>query len=361
MASLQGVTLPWTENNALLDLDYIYRWSGYKSISPLVRHLQGDDDHLSNSAYATLAGIIWAHYGTAWTKKYNALVEDYNPLENYNMIEHEDAEITDDSLTSTVGSAAANKITDNSTTTGSESGRHTATNTSSHNVYGYNSNSAVPSESDSGSLTETTNNSTSETTNATRSQSTDIDTNYDNTRGIDRTLTRSGNIGVTTSQMMLESELQLRAYRFFEEVYKDVDRITALPIYDGEITGQIYTESSGTSGVSVTSVNGKTGAVTLYGSDIDLTSLISTSVAQAISNLNTGKANKPTVLTTTLAAGSTTASITDASIGDNSNIDIYFNKSGVKMTGWTQVSNTFTMTFEAYTDPVLITLEVYNG
>ena len=361
MASLQGVTLPWTENNALLDLDYIYRWSGYKSISPLVRHLQGDDDQLSNSAYATLAGIIWAHYGTAWTKKYEALTTDYRPLENYNMVEHEESEIVDDADTRLTGAAAANVISDNSQTTSRESGTHNLSESSSHNVYGFNSNSAVPAESDSHSLNESSSNNTTDTTTGSRTQSTNLDTKYDNTRGIERDLTRSGNIGVTTSQQMLESELQLRAYRFFEEVYKDVDRITALPIYDGEITGKIYTESSGTSGVSVTSVNGKTGAVTLYGSDIDLTSLISTSVAQAISNLNTGKANKPTVLTTTLTAGSTTASITDASIGDNSNIDIYFNKSGVKMTGWTQVSNTFTMTFEAYTDPVLITLEVYNG
>ena len=30
------------------------------------------------------------------------------------------------------------------------------------------------------------------------------------------------------------------------------------------------------------------------------------------------------------------------------------------MTNWTQVGNIFTMTFEAYAEDVLITLEVYN-
>lgn len=329
MAALPGIELPWTEANALLDIDYVYRWSGYKSISPLVRHLLGDNSTFDDTAYNTLASIIWNMYGTAWTKKYQALVTEYNPLENYNMIEHEDNEIVDDALTNVAGSAANNATTMNS----------------SHNVYGYNSSSATPSESDSVST----------------GQSTNMDTNYDNTRTIDRDLTRSGNIGVTTSQMMLESELRLRAYRFFEEVYKDVDHIVALPIYDGEITSAIYQPvTPGGGGGDVTSVNGKTGSVVLYGTDIDLTSLISTSVAEAISNLNTEKRNKPVVLSQILRAGSTSLAFTDSAIGDDSFIDVYFNAPSVNMTNWTQVGTTFTAYFDEMLRDVLVTLEVYN-
>ena len=91
-----------------------------------------------------------------------------------------------------------------------------------------------------------------------------------------------------------------------------------------------------------------------------MTNLISQSVADAISNLNTEKRNKPVVITETLNAGSTTCVVTNTAIGDNSIIDIYFNKPNVKMTNWTQVGNIFTMTFEAYAEDVLITLEVYN-
>lgn len=330
MEALQGVSLPWTESNTLLDIDYVYRWSGYKSISPLIRHLLGDNSTFNDSAYTTLAGIIWNMYGTAWTKKYDALVTEYNPLENYNMVEHEDNEIVDDALTNVAGSAANNS----------------SSMTSSHSVYGYNSNSATPSETDSVST----------------DQSTNMDTNYDNTRTIDRDLTRSGNIGVTTSQQMLESELKLRAYKFFEEVYKDVDHIVALPIYDGEITSQIYTpvrQSGG--GGDVTSVNGKTGNVILYGTDIDLTSLISTSVADAIANLNTEKRNKPVVLSQILASGDTMLTFTNSAIGDNSFIDVYFNAPSVNMTRWTQVGNTFTAYFDAMLTNVLVTLEVYNN
>lgn len=326
--NLTGVTLPWSEDNALLDIDYVYRWSGYKSISPLVKHLLGSDATMGSAGYNTLAGIIWAYYGEAWTRKYNALTAEYDPLKNYDMVESENEHIVDDATTGVTGSSANNSTTVNST----------------HNVYGYNSSSASPSESDS----------------ATTSQNTDMTTDYDNDRTISRGLRRSGNIGVTTSQQMLQSELELRSYRFFEEVYKDVDRIVSLPIYDAEITGAIYTGTGGSGTAGVTSVNNKTGEVTLYGSDINLTALISQSVADAISNLNTEKRNKPVVITETLNAGSTTCVINNQAIGDNSLIDIYYNKPNVKLLNWTQVGNIFTMTFEAYASDVLITLEVYN-
>lgn len=327
MENLSGVTIPWTESNSLLDIDFIYRWSGHKSISPLVMHALGDNPTMTSSGYNMLAGIIWSHFGLPWTRMYNALIEDYDPLTNYNMIEHEENEIVDDALTNVSGSANNNKTTVNS----------------SHSVYGYNSSSPTPAESDQ----------------VTTGNDTDIDTSYDNTRTIDRTLTRSGNIGVTTSQQMLESELNLRVYRFFERVYKDVDSILALPIYDGEITGQIYTNPDGGGGVvGVTSVNTKTGDVTLYGTDINLTNLISQTVTDAITGLNTEKQTKPITISGTFTTG--TAIFTNDAIGDDSKIDIYINRSDVYVNAWTQIGHTFTLSLSSFTGSVLITLEVYN-
>ena len=329
MSTLQGVELPWDQNNALLDLDYIYRWSGNKSISPLVRHVLGNNSVMPDSGYETLAALVWSHFGQPWTRAYNALVTEYMPLENYNMVETEVNEITDDSTTDVTGSA-----TNNNTTV-----------SSAKNVYGYNTSTAVPSETES----------------INTGQNTDVKTDYDNTRNIDRELHRSGNIGVTTSQQMLESELKLRAYRFFERVYKDVDSILALPIYDGEITAAIYQPvSGGGGGGEVTSVNGKTGNVTLYGTDIDLTSLISTSVAEAISQLNTGKLTKPVTLTGTVTAGSTSISFTNDAIGDNSLIDVYLGRSDAYMTAWSQTGQTLTLSFKANANNFGVTVEVFN-
>lgn len=330
MSNLPGVTVPWTVSNSLLDIDYVYRWSGNKSISPLLAHLQnGTDIELDSSAYELLASVIWSQFGTNWIKKWEVLHADYDPLENYNMIEKERSDIDDQSMTNVFGSDYNNKS-------------HTE---ASHQVYGYNSSSPVPSSGDT----------------ATVSTSTDMLTDYNNVRDIDRTLTRHGNIGVTTSQQMAQSTLDLYAYRFFEEVYKDVDRITALPIYDGEISGEIYTKGGSSGSAAVTSINGKTGDVILFGSDIDLTALIAQSVSDAISDLNTGKQTKPVILTGTLAAGSTTLTFNNAAITDNSTIDIYMNKSGVDLTDWAQTGTSLTLTFNAFTSDVLITLEVYNG
>lgn len=325
--NLSGVELPWTESNSLLDIDYVYRWSGYKSISPLVAHLLSDDGTMSETGYNTLAGIVWSHFGTPWTKKYNALMTQYAPLENYDMVEEEDNSIVDDATTHITGDAT-NNVT---STTGSRS------------VYGYNSSSPVPSESDSGST----------------STDTDMTTDYDNERTIDRTLTRHGNIGVTTSQQMLQSELELRSYKFFEEVYKDIDSVLCLMVYDGEVADKVYNNTGGGGGtVSVTSVNGKTGAVTLYGSDINLTNLISQSVADAISGLNQGKQTKPVTLSGAFT-GVNAQFINDA-IGDNSLIDIYMDRSDVYVIGWSQTGNTLYITLSEYTGTVNITLEVYN-
>lgn len=329
MASLTGVTVPWTVSNTLLDIDYIYRWSGNKSISPLLAHLQnGTDLELDSSGYEILAGIIWSHFGTNWIKKWEVLHADYDPLENYNMVEQENLTSNDQSGTDTFGSGVMN---DTSTE-------------SSHYVYGYNSSSSVPASKDD-VLTQT---------------NTDLHTSQNFDHGMDRTLTRHGNIGVTTSQQMAQSSLDLYAYRFFEEVYKDIDSITALPIYDGEITGAIYTKDGSAGTASVTSINGKTGDVVLFGSDLDLTALIAQSVSDAIADLQVDKQTKPVILTGTLAAGSTSITFNNAAITDNSTIDIYMNKSGVNMTDWTQSGTSLTLTFTAYSSDVLITLEVYN-
>lgn len=330
MANLTGVTVPWTVSNTLLDIDYIYRWSGNKSISPLLAHLQnGTDLELDSSGYEILAGIIWSHFGNNWKKKWEVLHADYDPLENYNMVEQENLTSNDQSGTDTFGSGVMN---DTSTE-------------SNHYVYGYNSSSSVPASKDD-VLTQT---------------NTDLHTSQNLDHGMDRTLTRHGNIGVTTSQQMAQSTLDLYAYKFFEEVYKDIDRITALPIYDGEITGAIYTKGGTPGTASVTSINGKTGDVVLFGSDLDLTALIAQSVSDAIADLQVDKQTKPVILTGTLAAGSTSITFNNAAITDNSTIDIYMNKSGVEMTNWTQSGTTLTLTFNAYSSDVLITLEVYNG
>ena len=153
-----------------LDTEYIYLRSGDKSISPLLEH----------SALDKVASIIVMKFGDKWNRLYDAFITSvYNPIENYSMTETEKT---------------------NSKVKVTSSGKS--------GTYGFNSDNSVP---------------TGESSTETTSEGNANDNN--------RTLTRSGNIGVTTSQQMLQSELDLRKWNFANMLYDDVDSICCLSIY----------------------------------------------------------------------------------------------------------------------------------
>ena len=47
----------------------------------------------------------------------------------------------------------------------------------------------------------------------------------------ERVLTRKGNIGVTTTQQMAQSEIDLWRWNFFRSVFSDIDSVLTLKIY----------------------------------------------------------------------------------------------------------------------------------
>lgn len=318
-----GVTIPWTQASNILDVDYLYRWSGNKPISPLVKQLCGNSEELPAENYAIVAGVIWANYGDKWTRIYDALSAEYNPLENYNMVENYEGGHTDDATTHITADPTKNEIVS----------------TTDSDIYGYNSSSPAPADK-----------STTSTT-----QETDTTNKYDNESTDDHELTRRGNIGVTTSQQMLEAELNIRRYNFFENVYRDIDKILALPIYDADYNDDIYNGNIG--GVKVTSVNGKTGDVVLYGSDIDVSSLIQQRISTALTNLDSTKQNSPHTITGTLYAGETSITLTSEYITNTAYIDIW---APVGPLDTTQFGNSVTLTFEAQASDITITLAIVD-
>ena len=168
------------EDAKTLDLDY-YLNHGQRSISPLYEQLINQQANNEDfNALNKLADIIYLKFKDKWNRIYDAYIKStYNALENYSMIE---VEKTDTKVTST-----------DNTKGGS---------------YGFNSDVSVPvNDSNSTSVVE------------------------GNGEDNKRELTRSGNIGATTSQQMLESELQLRKYNFYEELFKDVNSVVTLSIY----------------------------------------------------------------------------------------------------------------------------------
>lgn len=244
-----------------LDFSYTQIHSAGKYVSPaLARLLTISKDGTYALRYT--AGITEEHikhmcytvamkYGNKWNRLYQALTADYNPIHNYDMTESgsdsgESSETPD--LTTTDTQTDSSTTTPNLTdTVSSKTGYETSVRTTSNDtnrVAGFNSSELQPSDAGTG--------------NTTRQGS--ADSNYEQTTGTDsqtgtlkeegsrsnthtekgmthrgetssHSLTRSGNIGVTTTQKMISEELELRSNVLYDIIMEDMDKEICLAVY----------------------------------------------------------------------------------------------------------------------------------
>lgn len=248
---LNTLNVPWkTDISAsTLDLEYFYNISGQKSISPLLRRFLNGATKITTAQKTTLANVLYDMYIKQWNKEYATLNLEYNPISNYDMTETEVVENVRESEghnTGTQATAHTGTSTDQHGGTQTNAGTSTATggltSASQNNVYGFNSSQGVPNEE-----TDTTNSTSNSVTDSTTRTDNLTDTRTDNltdtrtdnltntenaSENIERTLTRSGNIGITTSQQMAQSERELWLWNFFFEiVFPDLDEVLTLAIY----------------------------------------------------------------------------------------------------------------------------------
>ena len=185
-----------------LNQDYYLSHSSDKYISPFVERLYNDGKTASEiSSY--VASICYNRFSEKWKKIYSALMTEYKPLENYSMEEIRTPDLTDED-TENVGSEIKTERTTNA----------------SNKYKGFNADEPVTINETDGEESSTTsgvkaNNETSRTSTHTGTE----------------TLTRAGNIGVTTSQQMLESEFKVRQFDFYQSIFDDIDSVMALMIY----------------------------------------------------------------------------------------------------------------------------------
>ena len=341
-SDLQSLDVPWKLKNIAqkLDIAYMGNQSGNKFVSPLVEQFINNGE-LSAEDRTTIASVVFALNNENWTKLYNTLSFEYDPIENYSMVEvmandntvtnygksatrtnnlthaktgteqtaYNSTDTRTDNLThtkagtETVGRVESLNKNEQNTLTKEGAETHTRDNkkvteggetrtpniTTSNSVYAFNSSEPSPTTKSISNGTETTqflNRSDSETetdtmsfnnrvdrTNAINAETktenettsftgrtdtdagtsanaktgndtlthntseTDTGTQTDATSGSDSTtrnyrLTRSGNIGVTTSQQMIESERNLWLWNFFYRiVFPDIDKVLTLNIY----------------------------------------------------------------------------------------------------------------------------------
>ena len=266
---LNSLDVPWKEKNISkqLNLQYHGNISGKKDTSPLVDSLIVENN-LTDNSKSMLAMSIFSIYSNKWNKLYRILSLEYEPIENYNMIETEKTTSTNKNTdTITTNTTNSNNVTETNTGTNTANdsenttGKNTITDsrtieennsvTNNNSLYGFNSASAVNADSQNG--TETRNTTDSNTHNddlkgtRTNEHSENINTSkviahkndikdvkdgtHTENGSQDKTLSRHGNIGVTTSQQMINSEIELWQWDFFSGVFKDIDKILTIQTY----------------------------------------------------------------------------------------------------------------------------------
>lgn len=242
-SALQNYTVPWAGNDiaTLLDLEYHGNISGDKYVSPLLQKLV-QNSTISDAERDRIAHIIVSICGVNWNRQYETMELVYNPIENYSMAE----QMIDDQTINEYGKTRTRTDNLSHSKTGTETDAPNVTETqtpdltnkTANSVYGFNSSSAVPSGDQTEKSTGTyTNKRTGTETREYNTTDRDTGTQMDNDGGKDTQtrnykLTRSGNIGVTTSQQMIESERDLWLWNFFRNVvFPDLDKILTLQIY----------------------------------------------------------------------------------------------------------------------------------
>ncbi len=240
-----GVPLPWLTDEqqpatviAMNDMDYYFGHSGDKMISPLVARLLDENGVLDSLTRAIIANIVKTRFLLKWTKLWNSLNLEYNPLNNYDMAE----EMTDDETVREYGKTKTRTPTLTYTKTGTETNTPDVTETETPSVTrtdkvrGFNSTEDVPSGSATSSGTKTVethgNNEieydiTEEQNGTEEWADSGSDTNTRN-----YTLTFRGRVGNFSPAEMLEKEFNFRAIDYFRSiVYTDIDSILTLAIY----------------------------------------------------------------------------------------------------------------------------------
>ena len=202
-----------------LDLLYMTR-SGEKETSPMIDVLASDGVLLEADRVKAVKATV-SFCKRKWDRLWEVETATYNPIENYSMTETETPNISKKESVSDDYSLNTDVSTKEKQTVTSQADGSNA-------IYGFNSKTPVPSAEGEQNGTTTTerlpedNNVSQKQTQSGYREQTETGT---------RTLTRSGNIGVTTTQQMIQSSIELSKWTFLAEVMRDLDSMFTTPLY----------------------------------------------------------------------------------------------------------------------------------
>ena len=201
-ALLQEKDVPWKALNIAGELDTIFHHVKAKNLicNSLCEDISGD----------ALAGIVYSYNIENWQKLWENYTAKYNPIDNYSR--HEETVLTDTGNDTTVKNGSMSN-----TMTGSTTAVDMST------IYAYNSNTAT-------SVAGGQSNVTPDTT------STDTYNNVEDKRTLNtehKTVSDiSGNVGVTTSAQMIDENIKLWKWNYFDDVFDSIIRLITTGVYN---------------------------------------------------------------------------------------------------------------------------------
>lgn len=208
-------TLPWANaenvDNSVLDVAYFGNHSGGKFCSPLVKLLINEDGVIPSEARVTIAKVLISKYLNNWNHLWETNVAVYTPIHNYDMTENRNLRTVD-------------SMAEKADSVGNDTINHGRTQTEMDYKYGLNTDTENPRPSDKTHISE--GGST-----VTNSSGTD-NRNRVGAGEEEETIHRAGNIGVTTTQKLIQEERDLWLWNFFDQVFNDLDRELALMFHD---------------------------------------------------------------------------------------------------------------------------------
>lgn len=220
---------PWHET-ALDNITYdkidklFFTLYGDRPISRYVaEYLKMGGGELPGEYERIISDYVLDMFRDKWARLVTDYTAEYNPVENYSMVE---TEAGNESTTGT------DTITDSYTNyKETQKYGHTVTTDTTADVYGYNSGSAVPSDEGNSTTTFGAAGDAGDELSITGTKSNTTTYAHGVSKG--RELHRSGNIGVKTATEMLESDVSFwSSHNFWDLIVADMASILTIPIYE---------------------------------------------------------------------------------------------------------------------------------
>ena len=164
----------------------------------------------------------------AWQKLYNTTVLEYNPIENY---DRQESWTEDENTTRNTDSEATGSSKTETDSTSKENGENTVEHAQNKYVSAYNESDFAPTERlQENSQSISANNREEEGNINVTSKSGNV-TDETGKRLLDRTGRAHGNIGVTTTQEMIEQERNVALYNIIDVIIESFKRRFCLLVY----------------------------------------------------------------------------------------------------------------------------------